>query len=149
VAKGILTGDDAARAVAAGADAVIISNHGGRQLDAAPATIDALEEVVEAVGSTTEVLLDSGVRRGSDVVRALALGARAVLIGRPYLYGLAVGGERGVRIVLDILRDELTRTLQLLGRQSVAELDHTSVLALGSPQSTVLTMHRDHSDQRR
>ncbi len=131
VAKGILSGDDARRAVGAGADAVIISNHGGRQLDAAPATINVLQDVVEAVGTTTEVLLDSGIRRGSDVARALALGARAVLIGRPYLYGLAVGGERGVRIVLDILRDELTRTLQLLGRQSVAELDRSSVLASG------------------
>lgn len=120
--KGVLTGDDARRAVDAGADAVVVSNHGGRQLDGAPATLAALPEVVAAVGDRTEVLLDSGVRRGSHVVMALALGARAVLVGRPYLYGLAAAGQHGVERVLDILAAEMHRTLLLLGCPSVEEL---------------------------
>lgn len=122
VVKGLLTGDDARRAVDAGADAVIVSNHGGRQLDGAPATLAVLPEVVAAVGDRTEVLVDGGVRRGGHVVLALALGARAVLVGRPYLYGLAAAGERGVERILDVLAAEMRRTLLLLGCPSVAEL---------------------------
>jgi L-lactate dehydrogenase (cytochrome) len=123
VVKGLLSGEDARRAVDVGADCVVVSNHGGRQLDATPATIDALPEVVDAVGDRVDVLLDSGVRSGTDVVRALALGARAVFVGRPYLYGLAVDGQKGVEAVLSILQGELRRTLQLLGCPSVSELD--------------------------
>jgi isopentenyl diphosphate isomerase/L-lactate dehydrogenase-like FMN-dependent dehydrogenase len=121
--KGLLTVDDAKRAVACGADAVIVSNHGGRQLEGAPATLRALPEVADAVGDTAEVLMDGGVRRGSDVIKAIALGARAVLIGRPYLYGLATGGQGGVEQVLRILRDEMSRTLSLMGCRDVADLD--------------------------
>jgi len=102
---------------------VIVSNHGGRQLDGAPATARVLPEVVDAVGDRTEVLVDGGVRRGGDVVKALALGARAVLIGRPYLYGLAVDGQAGVEQVLEALRTEMTRSMRLLGCASVTELD--------------------------
>jgi L-lactate dehydrogenase (cytochrome) len=123
VVKGLLSGDDARRAVESGADAVIVSNHGGRQLDGAPATARVLPEVVDAVGDRTEVLVDGGVRRGGDVVKALALGARAVLIGRPYLYGLAVDGQAGVEQVLEALRTEMTRSMRLLGCASVTELD--------------------------
>lgn len=125
--KGLLTGDDARRAVDLGADAVVVSNHAGRQLDGAPATLRVLPEVVAAVGGDAEVLVDGGVQRGSDVVKALALGARAVLIGRAYLYGLAVGGEPGVAKVLRILRRDLDRTMRLLGCPSVADLDRSWV----------------------
>ena len=95
VLKGVLTAADARRAVEHGVDGLIVSNHGGRQLDGTPASVDALPEIADAVGDRVEVLLDGGVRRGADVVRALALGARAVMVGRPYLYGLAAGGRRG------------------------------------------------------
>lgn len=121
--KGILDPSDAAHAVAAGADGVVVSNHGGRQLDCVPAAVDALPDVVAEVGDRVEVLFDGGIRRGSDVVKALALGARAVLVGRPYVYGLAVGGEDGVRRVLDILGEELQRTMTLMGVPSAADLD--------------------------
>ncbi|HMJ78805.1 MAG TPA: alpha-hydroxy acid oxidase [Iamia sp.] len=122
VVKGILTGEDARRAEEIGADAVVVSNHGGRQLDGAPATLDVLPEVVAAVGERVEVLLDGGVRRGSDVVKALALGARACLVGRPWLYG-AVDGTAGVAHVLELLRSEIDRTLALIGCPDVADLD--------------------------
>lgn len=120
--KGILTDEDARLAPDYGAAGVVVSNHGGRQLDGAPATIDVLEEVVEAVAGRAEVLLDSGVRRGTDVVKALALGARGVLIGRPYLWGLAADGEAGVATVLDLLKAELELALALLGCTSVREV---------------------------
>jgi L-lactate dehydrogenase (cytochrome) len=123
VVKGAHTADDARRAVDAGADAVVVSNHGGRQLDGVAATIRVLPEVVEAVGSRTEVMLDGGIRRGSDVVKALCLGARAVLIGRAYAYGLGAGGGAGVTRALDILRGDIIRTLKLLGVSSTAALD--------------------------
>lgn len=123
VVKGLLSGADARRAVDAGADGIVVSNHGGRQFDATPASIDALPEVVTEVGDCVDVLLDSGVRTGADVVRALALGARAVLVGRPYIYGLAVSGQRGVECVLEMLRSETVRTLRLLGCPSVSRLD--------------------------
>lgn len=137
VVKGILSDDDARRAVDVGADAVIVSNHGGRQLDGTPATIDALPEVVAAVGGQVDVILDGGVRRGSDVARAIALGAQAVLIGRPYVYGLAVSGQTGVSAVLEILRDELRRTLQLLGCESVDALDRSWIDPRVPPGSRV------------
>lgn len=120
--KGLLTGDDARRAVETGADAVIVSNHGGRQLDGAPATLAVLPEIVEATGDHAEVLFDGGVRRGAHVVKALALGAKAVFIGRPYLWGLAAGGQAGVERVIDILETEMARTMTLLGCSSVGAL---------------------------
>jgi isopentenyl diphosphate isomerase/L-lactate dehydrogenase-like FMN-dependent dehydrogenase len=117
--KGILHPDDARCAVDLGADAVFVSNHGGRQLDAAVASLHALPAVVDAVGERAEVVLDGGVRRGTDVLKALALGARAVMIGRPYLHGLAIGGADGVRDVLAMLRDELDRAMALAGVSDV------------------------------
>ncbi|MBA3885975.1 MAG: alpha-hydroxy-acid oxidizing protein [Acidobacteria bacterium] len=127
VIKGVHTGEDARRAVDEGADAVVVSNHGGRQLDGVAATIRALPEVVAAVGTRTEVLLDGGVRRGSDIVKALCLGARAVLIGRAYAYGLGAAGEAGVASAIAILRADVARTLKLLGCASIAELDSSYV----------------------
>ncbi|HEY7947410.1 MAG TPA: alpha-hydroxy acid oxidase [Acidimicrobiales bacterium] len=123
--KGILGVDDARRAVDVGCDVVIVSNHGGRQLDGAPATMRVLPGIVDAVGGSAAVVLDSGIRRGSDVVKALATGAVAVMVGRAYLYGLAVGGEPGVRRVLEILRTEMVRTLALMGCPSVSVLDRS------------------------
>ncbi len=127
VLKGILTAEDARLAVEHGAAAVVVSNHGGRQLDGVPATIDALEEVVDAVDGRAEILLDSGVRRGVDVLRALALGARAVLAGRAPIWGLAVGGEKGVVDVLRLLREEVALGLALLGCRSPAEVTRSHV----------------------
>jgi isopentenyl diphosphate isomerase/L-lactate dehydrogenase-like FMN-dependent dehydrogenase len=108
-------------------DAIVVSNHGGRQLDGAPATLDVLPEVVEAAEGRIEVLLDGGIRRGSDVFKALALGARAVLVGRPYLWGLAVNGAEGVRQVLEIIRDDLMLTMALAGRSRIADIDRSAV----------------------
>jgi L-lactate dehydrogenase (cytochrome) len=127
VVKGILTGDDARRSVDAGAAAVSVSNHGGRQLDCVPSSLRALPEVVRAVNGQTEILLDGGIRRGTDIVKALCLGARAVLCGRAYAYGLAAAGEDGVNRAIEILRTDLERTLRLLGCASVAELDRSYV----------------------
>jgi isopentenyl diphosphate isomerase/L-lactate dehydrogenase-like FMN-dependent dehydrogenase len=127
VIKGVLTADDARRAVDEGAAGVVVSNHGGRQLDYVPASLAALPEVVEAVGHRTEVLMDGGVRRGTDVVKALCLGARAVLCGRAYAYGLAAAGEPGVTRALEILRADVERTLRLLGCSSVSELNGSCV----------------------
>jgi L-lactate dehydrogenase (cytochrome) len=123
VLKGVLRAADAVRAADLGASAVIVSNHGGRQLDHVPAALEALPAVVDAVGDRVEVLCDSGIRRGSDIVAALALGARGVLIGRPHLYGLAAAGEQGVRHAVDILAKELRMTMGLCGAASLAELD--------------------------
>lgn len=127
VAKGVHTADDARRAVDAGAHAVVVSNHGGRQLDGVAATIEVLPEVVQAVGSQVDVLLDGGIRRGSDIAKALCLGARAVMIGRAYAYGLAAGGTKGVERAIDILRDGLIRTMNLLGVHEIGDLDETLV----------------------
>lgn len=127
VVKGILTGDDARRAVDEGAAAVIVSNHGGRQLDGTPTTMHALPEVVSAVNGQVEVLMDGGIRRGSDIVKALCLGARAVLIGRAYAYGLAAAGQTGVTLALQILRADVERTLALLGCHSISELNSSLV----------------------
>jgi L-lactate dehydrogenase (cytochrome) len=123
VIKGVLTADDARRAVDAGAAAISVSNHGGRQLDGVPASINALPEVMAAVNGQVEVLMDGGVRRGTDIVKAICLGARAVLIGRAYAYGLAAAGHDGVSRALEILREDVERTLRLLGCSSVAQLD--------------------------
>ncbi len=127
VVKGLVTAEDAVLACDHGAAAVVVSNHGGRQLDGAVASLEALPEVVDAVGDRAEVYLDGGVRRGSDVAMALALGARAVLVGRPALYGLALGGGKGVQQVLDILRDELENALALLGCRSPAEVTRAHI----------------------
>jgi len=123
IAKGVLTGEDARRAIDAGAAAIIVSNHGGRQLDGAPATLKALPEVVAAVNGQAEVLMDGGIRRGSDIVKAICLGARAVLLGRAYAYGLAAAGQAGVARALEILRDDVERTLRLIGCPSVSGLN--------------------------
>ena len=123
VVKGVLTGRDARRALEVGADAVVVSNHGGRQLDGDPATLDVLPEVADAIGRDAEVLVDGGIRRGSHVVAALALGARAVMIGRPYLYGLAAAGEAGVVRMLEVLETEMRRAMALLGCPSIDALD--------------------------
>jgi 4-hydroxymandelate oxidase len=125
ILKGVLSAEDGKRAVERGADGVIVSNHGGRNLDTVPATIDALPRVVEAVAGRIPVMLDSGIRRGTDVLMALALGAKAVFIGRPYIYGLAAGGGKGVERVITILRDELESAMALTGRRSIAEIDGT------------------------
>jgi isopentenyl diphosphate isomerase/L-lactate dehydrogenase-like FMN-dependent dehydrogenase len=125
IVKGLLTGDDARRAMDVGAAAVVVSNHGGRQLDTVFPTIRALPEVVAAVNGKIEVLMDGGVRRGSDVVKALCLGARAVLIGRAYAFGLGAAGHAGVTRALEILRADIERTIRLLGCPSMAELDRS------------------------
>jgi L-lactate dehydrogenase (cytochrome) len=127
IVKGIQHVDDARMVVDAGADAVVVSNHGGRQLDRAPTPLEVLPEVAEAVGDRAEVLLDGGVRSGADVVATVALGARACLVGRAYLYGLMAGGERGVRRAVDILAGEIVRTLQLLGADGVGSLEPAHV----------------------
>lgn len=127
VVKGLLTGDDARRAVDEGAAAVVVSNHGGRQLDSVFPTLRALPEVVAAVNGQIEVLMDGGVRRGSDIVKALCLGARAVLVGRAYAYGLAAAGPAGVARALEILRSDVERTIRLLGCPSLAVLDRSYV----------------------
>jgi isopentenyl diphosphate isomerase/L-lactate dehydrogenase-like FMN-dependent dehydrogenase len=127
VIKGVLTGDDARRAVDEGAAAVVVSNHGGRQLDGAPATLRALPEIVAAVKSQCEVLMDGGVRRGSDIIKAVCLGARAVLCGRAYAYGLSAAGHAGVVRALEILRADVERTLKLIGCTSVVALDRSYV----------------------
>ena len=127
VIKGVLTGDDARKSVDYGAAAVVVSNHGGRQLDGTPASLRALPEVVAAVKDQAEVLLDSGIRRGSDVIKAVCMGARAVLCGRAYVYGLAAAGEAGVTRALEILRADMERTLKLLGCPSIGALDRSYV----------------------
>jgi L-lactate dehydrogenase (cytochrome) len=127
VVKGVLTGEDARRAIDQGAAAVVVSNHGGRQLDSSPATLRALPEVVAAVRGEAEVLMDGGIRRGSDIVKAICLGARAVLVGRAYAYGLAAGGREGVTRALEMLRSGVERTLRLLGCPSISCLDSSYV----------------------
>ena len=122
VVKGLVRPDDARRAVAHGARAVVVSNHGGRQLDTAPATAEVLGPVVDAVDGAAEVLVDGGIRRGTDVIKALALGARAVLVGRPALWGLAVGGQAGVEAALGMLRAELLEGMALCGTPDVVAM---------------------------
>jgi L-lactate dehydrogenase (cytochrome) len=123
VLKGISRAEDARRAVEHGVQAIVVSNHGGRQLDGLPAALDVLPEIADAVGGRAELVLDGGVRRGSDVVKAIALGARACMIGRPFLYGLAAGGQSGVELALELFRKEIDRTLTLLGCPRLEQLD--------------------------
>jgi isopentenyl diphosphate isomerase/L-lactate dehydrogenase-like FMN-dependent dehydrogenase len=137
VVKGIMTAEDARLCAAHGVRAIIVSNHGARQLDTTFASIEVLPEVVEAVDGQCEVYLDGGIRRGTDVLKALALGARAVLIGRPLFWGLAVDGEAGVRAVLQMLRDELEIAMGMCGRPTVASIDR-SLLGTVSPLLSVL-----------
>jgi L-lactate dehydrogenase (cytochrome) len=123
VIKGVLTGDDARHAIDEGSAAVVVSNHGGRQLDGVSASLRALPEVVAAVKGQAEVLMDGGIRRGADIIKAVCMGARAVLCGRAYAYGLSAAGEAGVTKALEILRRDVDRTLKLLGCASVGALD--------------------------
>ena len=134
VIKGVLTGEDARRAVDAGAAAVVVSNHGGRQLDGVPASLRALPEVVAAVAGRAEVLMDGGIRRGGDIIKALCLGARAVLVGRAYAYGLAAAGGAGVARALEILRSDAERTLKLLGCPAISNLDRSFVAVPGEDE---------------
>jgi L-lactate dehydrogenase (cytochrome) len=134
--KGTLTAEDARLAVECGVDGIVVSNHGGRQLDGAPASLDALVEVAEAVGDQVELLVDGGVRHGTDVIKARALGARAVLVGRPWLYGLAAAGEAGVAGVLEILRTEIDRALALLGRPRFDDVDASVLTTTIIPGTT-------------
>ncbi len=127
VLKGVLTGEDAARAVREGVAGLIVSNHGGRQLDGAPATLDVLEEVAEAAGASCEIYVDGGVRRGTDVLKARALGARAVLLGRPMLWGLSSRGEAGGVHVLELLRAEIEHAMVLAGRLGWDDIDESLV----------------------
>jgi L-lactate dehydrogenase (cytochrome) len=127
VAKGVLTGDDARRAIDAGAAGVVASNHGGRQLDGVSATLRVLPEIVKAVNGQVEVLMDGGVRRGGDIIKAICMGARAVLVGRAYAYGLAAAGEPGVNRAIAILRADLERTMKLLGCASIGELNQSYI----------------------
>jgi L-lactate dehydrogenase (cytochrome) len=136
VLKGIQCVEDARQAVTIGATGIILSNHGGRQLDGAPSALDLLPAVVDAVGGDIEVLIDGGVRRGADVIKAVALGAKACLIGRPYLYGLAAGGQAGVSRSLDILRNEMERVMKLIGCTSIRQLDSSYVARLDRAGST-------------
>ena len=125
--KGIQSVEDARRVVDAGADAVLLSNHGGRQLDRAPVPLELVEPTVQEVGDRAEVFVDTGITNGADIVAAVALGARAALVGRAYLYGLMAGGQRGVAKAVEILTGEITRTLQLIGVNSVDELKPSHV----------------------
>lgn len=127
ILKGILDADDAHKATESGADALIVSNHGGRQLDGAPSTISILPEIIDAVSSKIEVHLDGGIRSGQDVLKALALGAKGTYIGRPFLYGLGANGKQGVRQVLDIIAKELDITMALCGKQKVTDIDETVI----------------------
>jgi len=130
IRKGVGRVDDATRATELGFDAVMVSNHGGRQLDYSPAPIDVLRDIVQAVGSDAEVILDGGIRRGTDIIKALALGATATSFARPYLYGLAAGGEAGVNRALDILATELRRDMVLLGARSIGQIDESCIRRL-------------------
>lgn len=135
VVKGILRADDAIRAVECGVKGIIVSNHGGRQLDGAIASLDALPEIVAAVGDKAEVFVDGGIRRGTDVLKALALGAKAVLLGRPILWGLAVDGEAGVQQVLELLRDELDIAMALSGCANLKDIDSSLAVPIGQLRS--------------
>jgi 4-hydroxymandelate oxidase len=147
VLKGILTPEDGTLAVEHGADAVIVSNHGGRQLDGGEPTLLALPRVASAVAGRIPVLMDGGIRRGADVVKAICLGATAVLVARPYLWGLAVGGQRGVEDVLRLLRAEIERTMALLGRPTLDALDE-SALVPTPPDLTVAVPDRSPDQPR-
>jgi L-lactate dehydrogenase (cytochrome) len=128
IIKGILDVEDAREAVKAGADAIVVSNHGGRQLDGAASSISMLPRIAEAVGAETEILFDGGIRSGQDVFRALALGARACLLGRAYLYGVCAAGEEGASKAIEILAKELDVTMALAGLRRIADIDKTSLV---------------------
>jgi L-lactate dehydrogenase (cytochrome) len=123
IIKGIMEVDDAIAAVNAGADAIVVSNHGGRQLDSAPSSISVLEEIVLAVGDKTEVYIDSGIRSGQDVLKAIALGAKGCLIGRAFIYGLGAYGEQGVYRVLEIIQKELDLSMAFCGKVNIQDID--------------------------
>lgn len=127
ILKGVMHPDDAEQSVKAGADAIVVSNHGGRALDGVAATIDALPRVADRVAGRIPVLMDGGIRRGGDVLKALARGAKAVMVGRPYLYGLAVNGSQGVQHIVEILRRELEAAMALTGRTTLAQIDRTTL----------------------
>jgi L-lactate dehydrogenase (cytochrome) len=127
IVKGVLTAEDARRAIDVGASAIVVSNHGGRQLDAVPASLKALPEIVSAANGQIEVLMDGGIRRGADIIKAICLGAHAVLCGRAYAYGLAAAGQAGVARALEILREDLNRTLRLLGCPAISALNGSYV----------------------
>jgi L-lactate dehydrogenase (cytochrome) len=131
-----MTGEDAKRAADIGASAVMVSNHGGRQLDFSPAPFDVLREIVDAAGDRLEVILDGGVRRGTHILKALALGARACSAGRPHLYGLGAGGEAGVVQALKILKTELARDMALLGASTIRDIDASLVRRVGASWAT-------------
>jgi L-lactate dehydrogenase (cytochrome) len=133
VLKGVMSAEDAVRAADEGIDGIVVSNHGGRQLDGLPASLELLPEIVDTVGSRIEVLFDGGIRRGGDVVKALALGARACMIARPYLYGLGAAGERGVEMSISMLRSEIARAMALLGRPRIADLDRSALRRATAP----------------
>jgi len=132
VVKGVLTPDDAVQAVRHGVDGIIVSNHGGRNVDTTVPTIEALPAIADAVAGRAELYLDGGVRRGTDVVKALALGARAVLVGRPLFWGLAVDGQAGLTRLLTILREEIESTMAICGRPTVDDLDNSLVTRFGA-----------------
>ncbi len=134
ILKGIMDPEDAWHATQCGADALIVSNHGGRQLDGAPSSISALPGILDAVGSDIEVHMDGGIRSGQDVLKAVALGARAVYVGRPFLYGLAAGGEAGVSKCLDIIRNELDLTMAFCGHRDIQNVDKTILLPGSYPR---------------
>jgi len=127
IIKGVLNASDARKSVDFGADGIVISNHGGRQLDQTPSTIEVLPEIVSAVGEQCEIIIDSGFRRGTDIIKALSLGAKACMVGRPYVYGLAAGGQPGVEKALTILQSEVRRNLQLLGCRSIRDLNRAFI----------------------
>jgi isopentenyl diphosphate isomerase/L-lactate dehydrogenase-like FMN-dependent dehydrogenase len=136
VVKGIMRGDEVPAMIDAGVDGFVVSNHGGRNLDGVPATIDVLPEIVAAAGGHAQVFLDGGIRRGTDVVKAMALGADAVLMGRPYMFGLAANGEAGVEQALELMRNEIHRAMAFCGAPSVKEID-ASMVNVGTPGVTV------------
>jgi L-lactate dehydrogenase (cytochrome) len=142
VIKGILDAEDAKTAVKLGADAIVVSNHGGRQLDGAPSSISSLPRVADAVGADTEVMFDGGIRCGADIMRALALGARSVMIGRAYIYGLGAGGQAGVAKALDILTKELSVTMALTGTNRIADIDRQVLVDGGETKKTPATAKR-------
>lgn len=146
--KGIQSAEDARLAVEHGVEAIVISNHGGRQLEGAPATLDILPEIADAVAGRAEILLDGGVRRGGDVVKALALGAKAVMVGRPVFFGLGAAGEAGAERAIEILKKEIDRTLALIGRPTLADLDRTAVRPAGPCPWYWQTMHGVQSQSR-
>jgi L-lactate dehydrogenase (cytochrome) len=131
IVKGVLDADDARSAVANGADGIIVSNHGGRQLDGAPSSIRVLPEIVAAVGGKTEIYLDGGIRSGQDVIKALALGAKSTFIGRPFLYGLGAGGEAGVTRALEIIQKEMDITMALCGERDIKNIGAHTVYKNG------------------